>query len=364
MSVFDRLRNKVTKQPAFGVVGSANAAPVSTEPPPRTIKPAEYGLPTRAELIDLPSARHPLTTALLDAVDRGDRGAITAVLDAAGTNWQRRHALVKWLAIRSADDDTWLTSWLAAEPDNPAALTTYAESLSDMAFKIRTASRAEDVSSEQWEAFFRILRQVPEHCMHAAAVAPADPTPWVVLQQIALGLQYDNDAYRAVWHEVVSREPMHVQAHLAAVMYWLPRWFGSDELATAFVDDATRGKPAGTLLTQVRLQWIYFEKIPKTGAERTEFYHGPVLEAALDDALADLRAASPDHPSYPAQQHWLAYFLTMAGRYAEAYDLFKTIGPYYGARPWALANDPVSRFTGIRADAVVGWEDAGRPPLP
>ena len=90
MSVFDKLRGK---KPTFGVVGAATA-PVSTEPPPRTIKPAEYGLPPRAELVDKLAEPHPLTVAVLAAVERRDTGAIMAVIETAGTDWERRHALV------------------------------------------------------------------------------------------------------------------------------------------------------------------------------------------------------------------------------------------------------------------------------
>ena len=360
MSVFDKLRGK---KPTFGVVGAATA-PVSTEPPPRTIKPAEYGLPPRAELVDKLAEPHPLTVAAFEAVDRRDTGAIMAVVETAGTDWERRHALVSALATRADEDASWLQAWLRAEPDNAIALATYAKNLSTTAFAIRTASRAEDVERDQWEAFFRVLRQAPEHCLHAAAVAPEDPTPWVVLQTIAQGLQYDNDEYRKIFAEVVSRAPYHVHAHAAALSYWLPRWFGSDELAESFVNEATLGKPAGTLLTHLRLEWFYFERIPKTEADREDFYHGPEVRVAIDAALADLQAATADRPAYATQRHWLAYFLTRAGRYAEAYDMFRQIGPYYGGWPWALAKDPVSRFTGTRAEAVMGWEDAGRPPLP
>ena len=126
-----------------------------------------------------------------------------SVVDAAGSDWERRHALVSALASQAEEDDSWLQAWLAAEPDNPIALSAYAKTLSTTAFAIRTTSRAEDVASDQWEAFFRVLRQAPEHCLHAAEVAPEDPTPWVVLQTIALGLQYDNDEYRKVFGEVV-----------------------------------------------------------------------------------------------------------------------------------------------------------------
>ncbi len=62
---------------------------------------------------------------------------------------------------------------------------------------------------------------------------------------------------------------------------------------------ATLGKPAGTLLTHLRLEWFYFERIPKTEADRADFYHRPEVQVALDAALADLRAAATDRPAYP-----------------------------------------------------------------
>ena len=210
------------------------------------------------------------------------------------------------LASRADEgDDRWLRAWLAAEPDNPIALSAYASTLSTTAFAIRTASRAEDVERDQWEAFFRVLRQAPEHCEHAAAVAPHDPTPWVVLQTIAQGLQYDNDHYRKIFDEVVSRAPYHVHAHAAALSYWLPRWFGSDDLAESFVNWATLGKPAGTLLTHLRLEWFYFERIPKTEPTAPTSTMVPRWRSPL--TLPSPTYGRPRRPAgVPTQRHWLA----------------------------------------------------------
>jgi len=360
VSVFDKLRGRAPKQPGFGIVGTADPA----APAPRTIIPADYGLPPRTEIRSDLGGPDPLAEQATDAAKRGDWQTASSVLRGCGTDWERRSSLVTRLGGVAKDDDSWLAAWLAAEPNDAGAHTVYANSLVLVAWAIRTGSRAENVTSEQWNGFFRVLNQAPEHCLWAAAQAPGDPTPWIEMLTVARGLQFDNDQFREVWREVVTRDPNHLGAHLMARGYWLPRWYGSTELHDQFVEDATRGRPNGSLFTLVRLRGMFDEQEPSNAAEREEFYRDPQPHRILDEAVADLAAARPDHPYLASQRHMLAYFFTNAGRFAEAYEQFKAIGAYCGASPWSLYNDPVGQFVGKRATAVMGWEDAGRPALP
>lgn len=369
MSVFDRLKSRA-KRPPFRVAGAATptAAPTApspqTEPPPRTIIPADYGLAPRDDIRSDIGGPDPVAEPAMEAAQRGDWLTVAGIMQHCGTDWERRTSVIARLGELAKDDDRWLTSWLTTAPNDPTANTIYANSLVGVAWGIRTGSQAEDVSRDQWQGFFRVLGQAPDHCLRAAANAPADPTPWIELLTVARGLQYDNDRFRELWREVISRAPDHLGAHLSARGYWLPRWYGSTDLHDAFVDEATRNRPRGSLFTLVRLRAMFDEYEPKKRADQAAYYRTPEPHRILDEAAADLAAAPPSHPHYASQRHMLAYFFTNAGRYAEAYDQFAAIGPYCGASPWSLYGDPVGKFVGERARAVIGWEDAGRPPLP
>lgn len=375
MSLFQNLKRRkdaaeAARRPAFGIVGTpgpAAAAPAApaAEPPRRTIQPAEYGLPPRDQIRTDLAYEDPERDALLGHAKAGNWRAVSAAFEAVGPAWERRYQLVQALGGHAVDDADWLDQWLAAEPANPTALVLNQRAISVLAGRLRGGGWAKDLTQEQIQGFHRVISQVPEAFQRSiAASAPEDPTPYIAMITTASDLGWSHDELRELWADVTKRAPYHVEAHLSAMMNWLPRWGGSTELVTAFVDEAAHGSPVGSLLTMPRLEMLYLENSLLRGEERVQAYGSPAVAAAIEEALADLAAADPAHPRYGTQLHWLAYFLTKAGRFAEAVDFFRRIGPYCGSWPWSNFNDPLAQFTGVRAEAVLGWEDAGRPPLP
>jgi hypothetical protein len=87
------------------------------------------------------------------------------------------------------------------------------------------------------------------------------------------------------------------------------------------------------------------------------YLRGAELRESLDTALADLAAAAPaDHPFAAHHRHWLAYFLTKAGRYREAVEQFRAVDGCLGARPRELYADPAGTYSATRAEAVLGGQ--------
>jgi hypothetical protein len=197
---------------------------------------------------------------------------------------------------------------------------------------------------------------VPALCREASALAPEDPTPWIVMLPTAMGLQWPNEDFTALWTEVVRRAPYHVKAHLAALSYWRPRWSGSVEHAVHFVETAIASAPRGSLLTLLRLDLLNSELRPDDQQQRPAFWTG--------DQLEGLAAADPGQLRVGALRSWLARILTLEGRHAEAFEQFRQLGSFIAFEPWSFSKDGTSLYLTTRTTAVLGWEDAGRPPLP
>jgi len=261
-------------------------------------------------------------------------------------------------------EDAWLRAWRQAAPRDPGAAVVYARSLVEVAWAIRGTGRAEGVTAEQWQGFHRTLSAAPGACQEAAALLPEDPVPWIVHLGAATGLSYPHEAFRELWAMVRSRAPYHVPAHLGAMNYWLPRWHGSREVVTGFVEEAIATAPIGSLLTLLRLDLLNNELRPEDQEQRRAFWRGPEVRHAVDQGLADLAAAHPAHLRIDALRGWLAYFLTRSGRYAEAVWMFRQLGDRVATAPWSYSADGTALFTANRVEAVLGWEDAGRPALP
>jgi hypothetical protein len=225
-----------------------------------------------------------------------------------------------------------------------------------LAWELRTSAPAGDVRPEQWAGFHRVLRQVPAACERAIALAPQLALPWMVLMPCAQGLGWDHDRFRGIWAEICARAPESVPAHQRALSYWLPRWRGSDELAAGFVAETLARARPGSLLTGVRLEYLFLERLRGSAEERKAYLRGPEVAEALDLALADLAAAPLDHPYRPHHTHWVAYYLTKAGRHAEAVEAFRAVDGYVGTRPWRLFANPAAVYASVRAEALLGWQ--------
>jgi hypothetical protein len=326
----------------------------------RSIDPAKYGFVPAADVRDDHAGPWPDADLLDREVAAGNWQGISTFLEALPATSERRFAALARLGNAAADDDAWLNRWLAAEPSSVNALSIQAEALVGVAWNIRTGDKAENVAREQWAGFFRVLQDVPAVCRQAAEIDPADPAPWIVLQNGALGLQWTNEEYRKLWTEVSTRAPYSFTATHRAWNYWRPRWFGSLDLLDEFLDTALAGAPRGSILTMTRIQALYDEFRPAEADQRA-FYRSERMNQALDAGLADAAASDPAHVKLPYLRHWLAYLLWHADRDGEAVEQFQAIGGYCGAEPWNRYKNPKAKFCETRAHAVLTWEDAGRP---
>jgi hypothetical protein len=340
------------------------AAPVAPAPPARpvrTIEPADYGyVPAKDIRTDRADGLED-TEWIKDVIASGDLPRLAAFVGSLPLASERRISAIGRMANNATDDDAWLREWMRREPANSTPVVVYAEALNHTAFSIRTASRAEDVSDDQWKGFFRVLHQVPDACAAATRMNPADPAPWITLLSAGLGLQWSNDEYRALWLEIAARSPHSFTAVHRAWNYWRPRWFGSLDLLDEFVEREVAAAPLGGNVSMSLIQALCDEHRPTDTAERTAFYHSDRMNQALDRGIADAAASASDHPKLSYLRHWLAYLLNLAGRNAESIEQFRAIGGYCGAAPWDRFKNPKQQFTSARVNATLAWEDAGRP---
>jgi hypothetical protein len=365
-----------SRQPGFGIVSApatrapapraAGAvpvpatghgdAPVTLPAPQQDDEATAYGFVPRTRIRADRSDHDPAFEVMTQAARAGDWRTVAATLPMPGSDPDRHYRAVSGMAELAAQDDSWLNAWLDAAPGDPNAWCVHADAMVLLAWELRSSAWAEDLLPEQVAGFLRVLRQVPAACARATSLAPGLATPWITLMACAQGLGWENGRFHEVWAGVVGRAPQSVAAHRRALQYWLPRWHGSAELAAGFVAEMTRHAVPGSLLSGVRLEHLFLERVPSQGEQRSAYFRGAELAGALDAALADLRAAPLDHPYRAHHRHWLAYFLGKAGRYAEAVEEFRAVDGYAGAWPWSLFADPAGTFANARAHVIRGWQ--------
>jgi hypothetical protein len=346
-------------KPAAGVPGTpvpGNYAPGTAAAPAagETVDVTAYGLTPQERLRTDLAGPDPVAESAKAAAGRGDWRAVSAAMRPLQMFPVLYQKVCAAAAEVAAEDEAWLYAWLDAAPDDADAWSVHAAALVSLAWKLRTSSAAKDVLPGQWAGFKRVLGQAPAACERATALAPHLAAPWIALMTCARGLGYEHDRFREIYAEAYRRAPSSLSVLRGGLMYWLPRWQGSDELAAQFVDESLARAVPGQLLTQLRLEYIYLERLPKDARERAAYCQGQEVGAALGQALDDLAAAPQDSPYLAPQRHWLAYYLTKAGRYHEAVQQFRAVDGYAFASPWTFFKLPAATFSATRAEALLG----------
>jgi hypothetical protein len=360
LSLFNSKRRKA----AVALVKAARAGGMSVEDYVKTLSPAElakyvpqddkpkaempdvalWGLPPDEDVTAAKFIADARLTEAVAAYRAGDWQPGAALLADVGTDWDRRTHAVQQLGDAAADDDGPLKAWRASGTADAAAV--HAQGLVALAWQIRSSYTPEHVSSEQWAGFFRVLEDAETAARTAAEAAPEDPTPWCTMLVVARGRQYGNDDFRAVWAELVARDPLHRPGHEQALQYWCAKWFGSHEQMFAFADEAAAKAP--------KLAGLAVVAAHEAEAKGVEAWKSDRTRRALDVVVPWLAGAGRDHPANSRDRAYAAKALVVNGRCDEAVEQFKALGVHADALVWAYGGRPEHEFKKTRYLACYG----------
>ncbi|MEV7155644.1 hypothetical protein AB0N77_13700 [Streptomyces misionensis] len=279
------------------------------------------------------------------ALVQGRRQAARSLLLRTGDDWDRRGHRLTVLA-REPYAAAWARDWLQAEPASADAAALLALA------RIRRALRGREDPGRAREA-----------CARAAALAPADPTPWLGLLRLARTQGADTEVL-AAFAEVRRRHPEHHHAHHLLVARLAERPSGGRAEAHEvydFAEAAAAAAPADSPLAVLPVVALAerHRVLAATGlapADPTASAHwtGPrarrILRAGFDWWL---EWEHDEHPRRHIDLNHLAFALSAAGRPAEAAVLFRRIGPHATRVPWCYPHrDPWLAFHTARARAL------------
>ncbi|MFF5026665.1 hypothetical protein ACFY2J_20970 [Streptomyces collinus] len=281
------------------------------------------------------------------ALTQGRRQAARSLLLHTGDDWDRRGHRVTVLA-GAPDAAARAHDWLLAEPGSADAVTLHALAL------VQRALRGEEDADRAREA-----------CGTAAALAPADPTPWLGLLLLARTLGPEQELLR-VFAELRERHPDHHHAHHLLVARLAERPEGGRaeshevyDLAERAAADAPADSPLAVLPVVAyaeRYRVLAATGLAPADPAASGHWSGPrarrVLRAAFDWWLEWER---DEHPRHHTDLNHLAFAMSCAGRPAEAAALFRRIGRHATRAPWSYPHrDPWRAFHTARAHALRG----------
>lgn len=313
---------------------------VSPPPPPlgRGRKRAAHAFDAALDDAELAAAR--------TALAQGRWQAARSLLARTGDDWDRRGHRVTVLS-QEPYCAPWTHDWLLAEPDavDAAVLLALAQ--------VQRALRGKEKPV-----------RARESCHTAAALAPADPTPWLGLLMLESALGAEEEV-RRVFAEVHARHSDHHHAHHLMVARLAERHPGAgpDPLHEVydFANDAAERAPADSPLAvlPVIAHAERYRVLAAAGQQPREAVSSghwtgrrarQVMRAAFDWWL---EWEQEGHPRRLIDLNFLAHAKVCEGRGAEAAALFHRIGEHATPSPWSYADqDPYPAFRAARDTAL------------
>lgn len=291
------------------------------------------GLPADDEvLLDAPDDR--LGPALV-AAGQGAYGRAAELLAATREDaaWELRDRYVRRLAAFARSRPEWYDTWRTDAPLDPDQLLLGAQLAVYRAWG--SPARAE------------LLREVSPLITAAARGEDRDPVPWRLALDHARGSQAGPTYFGELWEAALRRAPLHYGCHVAALRYLATSWRGSHRECLDFADRAAQDAPAGSLVQALpaRAALACLTDGGGTAVSRER------LDAAADRAIglsATFGAADP----WPAEiRNKLVYVLVRLGRWTDALEQLRMIGPYATSFPWSReSEDPLGRFLEVREE--------------
>jgi hypothetical protein len=321
-------KSKKSSEPAKA---PAQPAPVLDLPAPRL--PGDLGDPAKQPLLDLAAARDwPGLRAALSAYSGYDLTALTntVLADSPGIG--------EWLpeALEKATDDAFAMAVLGRHTINAA-------------WAVRTASRAQHVSQEQFKQFHAMLRDAEEYLYASVELDPSSVAPWHSLLSSGMGLEVGQEIAQRRFAAADQRCPGHLGVHLSMLQQLCQKWGGSHERMHAFATEAASGPYADTLCVLVpQAYYEHFSETKRDTPERT-FIQSAESRAELKDLAARtiFRPGYQPNPRSPyAAANMFGWAFAYAGLWPESKAAYASSDGVVVR--WAYHKDPVAEYVRLR----------------
>lgn len=304
------------------------------------------------------AAAYPQVAAARGALAAGDWPALRALVDAQDAHG--RTVLVGAVGD-TPDAEPLLRKALAEQPDDPVAAATLGAHLIRAGWRIRTASRAQDVSREQFVQFFDHLRRAEQILIEATARHPQDAAAWTQRVTSARGLQLGQAEARRRYDRLAAAHPHHLPAQGSLLQQFCPKWSGSWEKAYTFArecaDAAPAGAPNAVLVVEVHLGQAFDHG---TLSAARAFLRGQQVRAAIHDAAQ----RSIWHREFRHGWGWVQVRSTFAlafclmQEWTPAAQQFAALGHLGDESMFGYFGDSVAQFQRFREKA---YAKGGRP---
>jgi hypothetical protein len=122
-----------------------------------------------------------------------------------------------------------LKDWIKAHPDSPFPKVALAELFTDYAWFARGNGYANTVTDQGWQLFADRVQQARDQLDDAAPHRAECRTWYATMALVGVAQSWKHDDFFKIVDEGNLANPNFMELHEKAIMYLLPRWFGSDQ---------------------------------------------------------------------------------------------------------------------------------------
>ena len=207
--------------------------------------------------------------------------------------------------------------------------------------------------SQQGKEQFRAHLAAAEVELHAAAALdPADPSPFAFLITVARGLNRGLPAAQRWFAEATARDPEHEGAHRAMLAFVCEKWHGSHDAMFAFARQAGSGAARGSILPALVIQahlerWLYFKMFQKDAAGAERYLQDAQVIAEVNAAFDHSLGASelPFRMCTRRFHNDAAVFFWLVKDKARLNREVQTIGNCYTDMFWQALGEPGATYS-------------------
>ncbi|WP_092382056.1 tetratricopeptide repeat protein [Micromonospora phaseoli] len=304
------------------------------------------------------AAAYPQVAAARGALAAGDWPALRALVEEQDAHG--RTVLVGEVGD-VPDAEAFLRKVLAEQPEDPVAGAMLGAHLIRAGWRIRSAARAQDVSRDQFVAFFDHLRRAEQVLIDVTARHPEDAAAWTQRVTSARGLQLGQAEARRRYDRLAAHHPHHLPAQSSLLQQFCPKWSGTWEKTHALARECTEAAPPGApnavLVVEAHLeQALDHGNLPAAG----QFLRGPRVRAEIHQAAQ----RSIWHPDYRNGWGWVwvrstfAFAFCLMEEWTPAAQQFAALGDLGDESMFGYLGDAVAKFQKFRDKA---YAKGGRP---
>ncbi len=199
-------------------------------------------------------------------------------------------------ATQMGGSPDYLTPWVESSNDPFLPLLVRGASSITWAWNARSGHRANRVTQEMFDEFFRRLNIAEADLVAAAGAGPDSPLPWAHLVTSARGLQIPKEEALQRFENSLARGPVY-GAHKQYLQFVCKKWFGSHddmwEFTEAISSLAPDGSPMQGLVPIALMEhWI-------SGDVEAESFEAFVHQIGKYELLSTAAHRSYGHPAFP-----------------------------------------------------------------